>query len=58
MNNAANNRTRYINDHGIDGRARRVYAVVTEWVGENGRKGIWIEKFDTRAEAESWLKWT
>jgi len=55
--NTAANTTRYINDNGIDGSARRVFAVVTEWTSADGRKRVEIEKFDTRAEADSWLKW-
>ena len=57
MKNTESTRRRYIEDRGINGSAHQVFAVVTEWTDARGRDRSHRETFDTRAEAEHWMKW-
>lgn len=42
---------------GINGRGDTVWIVVTERTGEAGRIVRHAETFDTKAEAEAWVRW-
>ena len=46
----------YICDKGINGSGHRVYQVISEWTGVDGRRRYHAERFDTLAEAENWLR--
>ena len=42
---------------GINGSGNRIWIVQTVTMLPDGRKRYWTERFESKAEAEHWLRW-
>jgi hypothetical protein len=58
MTNATNTTKTYEIKTGINGSGQRVWIVLSEWTGEDGRPRGHMERFDNREEAENWIRWS